>query len=182
MLSGACRERRSPDCAQGRFRRRQSRIRTRLASPAKPSPTDATLVGVAVLSPVTDLTLSGATYDTRADADPFFTRPQVEALVHSYLGSADAKHPLASPLHSHLAGMPSAFMSVTTKCCWTIRFDISVVQLPQASMPGSTCGWACRTGFPEASEDLRRQRKRWMPSVLSLPTGYGPRRVCNAPA
>ncbi len=68
--------------------------------------TDATLVGVAVLSPVTDLTLSGATYDTRADADPFFTRPQVEALVHSYLGSADAKHPLASPLHSQLAGMP----------------------------------------------------------------------------
>src|SRR6266478_3285467 len=128
--------------------------------------TDATLVGVAVLSPVTDLTLSGATYDTRADADPFFTRPQVEALVHSYLGSADAKHPLASPLHRHLACHPSAFMSVTTKCCWTIRFDISVVQLPQASMPGSTCGWACRTGFPEASEDLRRQRKRWMPSVL----------------
>jgi len=31
MLSGACRERRSPDCAHGRFRRRQSRTRTRLA-------------------------------------------------------------------------------------------------------------------------------------------------------
>jgi monoterpene epsilon-lactone hydrolase len=67
---------------------------------------DAALVGVAVLSPVTDLTLSGATYDTRADADPFFTRPQVAELVHSYLESADAKHPLASPLHSQLAGMP----------------------------------------------------------------------------
>jgi epsilon-lactone hydrolase len=67
---------------------------------------DATLVGVAVLSPVTDLTLSGATYETRAEADPLFTRPQVAALVHSYLGSADAKHPLASPLHSRLAGMP----------------------------------------------------------------------------
>jgi epsilon-lactone hydrolase len=68
--------------------------------------TDATLVGVAVLYPVTDLTLSGATYETRADADPLFTRPQVAELVHSYLGSADAKHPLASPLHSQLAGMP----------------------------------------------------------------------------
>jgi monoterpene epsilon-lactone hydrolase len=68
--------------------------------------TNATLVGAAVLSPVTDLTLSGATYDTRADADPFFTRPQVAELVHSYLGSADAKHPLASPLHSQLARMP----------------------------------------------------------------------------
>jgi len=34
----------------------------------------AVLVGVAVLSPVTDLTLSGATYETRAEADPYFTR------------------------------------------------------------------------------------------------------------
>jgi epsilon-lactone hydrolase len=67
---------------------------------------NATLVGSAVLSPVTDLTLSGATYETRADADPFFTRSQVAELVHSYLGSADAKHSLASPLHSQLAGMP----------------------------------------------------------------------------
>lgn len=66
---------------------------------------NAILVGTAVLSPVTDLTLSGASYDTRADADPFFTRPQVTALVHSYLGGADAKHPLASPLYSQLAGM-----------------------------------------------------------------------------
>jgi epsilon-lactone hydrolase len=65
------------------------------------------LVGIAVLSPVTDLTLSGATYDTRADADPFFTRPQVTELVHSYLGNADARDPLASPLHSRLAGMPA---------------------------------------------------------------------------
>ena len=65
-----------------------------------------TLVGVAAMSPVTDLTLSGASYETRADADPLFTRPQVAELVHSYLGSADAKDPLASPLQSQLAGMP----------------------------------------------------------------------------
>jgi monoterpene epsilon-lactone hydrolase len=66
---------------------------------AEASSINATLVGVAVLSPVTDLTLSGATYETRADADPLFTRPQVAELVHSYLGSADARHPLASPLY-----------------------------------------------------------------------------------
>src|SRR6195256_2873598 len=69
-------------------------------------PGKAILVGAAALSPVTDLTLSGATYETRADADPFFTRPQVAELVHPYLGSADAKHPLASPLHGQVAGMP----------------------------------------------------------------------------
>src|SRR6185312_14756835 len=67
---------------------------------------DPTLVGVAVVSPVTDLTLSGATYETRAEADPLFTRPQVAELVHAYLGSADARHPLASPLHGRLSGMP----------------------------------------------------------------------------
>src|SRR5258707_595576 len=66
-----------------------------------------TLAGVAVLSPVTDLTLSGATYETRADADPLFTRPQVAELVHSYLGSADARDPLASPLHRRHSGIPS---------------------------------------------------------------------------
>ena len=68
--------------------------------------TSATLVGVAVLSPVTDLTLSGATYETRADADSFFTRSQVAGLVRSYLGSADPNHPLASPLGARLSGMP----------------------------------------------------------------------------
>ena len=73
---------------------------------------DATLVGVAVLSPVTDLTLSGATYETRADADPLFTRPQVAELVHSYLGSADARLPLASPLHGLHSGMPSTRIHV----------------------------------------------------------------------
>jgi epsilon-lactone hydrolase len=67
---------------------------------------NAALVGVAVLSPVTDLTLSGATYETRADADPLFTRAQVAELVHSYLGSADAKDPLASPLRGRHSGMP----------------------------------------------------------------------------
>jgi monoterpene epsilon-lactone hydrolase len=74
--------------------------------------TNATLVGVAVLSPVTDLTLSGATYETRADADPFFTRSQVAALVRSYLGSANANHPLASPLGARLSGMPSVRIHV----------------------------------------------------------------------
>ena len=74
--------------------------------PGEAGSINASLVGVAVLSPVTDLTLSGATYETRADADPLFTRPQVAELVHSYLGSADARHPLASPLHGRQSGMP----------------------------------------------------------------------------
>ena len=71
-----------------------------------------TLVGVAALSPVTDLALTGESYETRADADPLFTRPQVAKLVQSYLGKADSKLPLASPLYARLSGLPPILIHV----------------------------------------------------------------------
>jgi epsilon-lactone hydrolase len=63
-------------------------------------------VGAAVLSPVTDLALTGPSFETRAAVDPYFIRPQVEGLVHSYLGDTDPRNPLASPLYGNLAGLP----------------------------------------------------------------------------
>jgi epsilon-lactone hydrolase len=67
---------------------------------------NAVLAAVAALSPVTDLTLSGETYATRADADPFFTRDQVAQFIKSYLGGVGPRHPLASPLYGPLSGLP----------------------------------------------------------------------------
>jgi monoterpene epsilon-lactone hydrolase len=61
---------------------------------------------VAALSPVTDLTLSGGTYETRAEADLYFTKQQIAELVHSYLRKADPNDPLASPLQGRLSGLP----------------------------------------------------------------------------
>jgi acetyl esterase/lipase len=58
------------------------------------------------LSPVTDLTLSGSSIETRAAADPYFTRSQVEGLVRAYLADADPNDPLASPLFGNLSGLP----------------------------------------------------------------------------
>ncbi|HUN63350.1 MAG TPA: alpha/beta hydrolase [Candidatus Sulfotelmatobacter sp.] len=63
-------------------------------------------VGAAALSPVTDLALTGPSFQTRADADPYFVRPQIAALVRSYLGDTDPNNPLASPLYGDLAGLP----------------------------------------------------------------------------
>ena len=63
-------------------------------------------VGAVALSPVTDLALTGASWETRATADPYFLRTQVEALVHSYLGDHDPADPLVSPLYADLAGLP----------------------------------------------------------------------------
>jgi epsilon-lactone hydrolase len=46
-----------------------------------------------LVSPVTDLTLSGGSWETRAEADPFFVRDQALALVESYLQGADPADP-----------------------------------------------------------------------------------------
>lgn len=63
-------------------------------------------VGAVAVSPVTDLALTGETYQTRADADPYFTKSQVAGLVAAYLGATDPKNPLASPLYGDLRGLP----------------------------------------------------------------------------
>ena len=64
------------------------------------------VAGVA-LSPVTDLSLSGASWTTRAAADPFFTQIQAAELVRSYLNGADANDPAVSPLRADLTGLPT---------------------------------------------------------------------------
>jgi acetyl esterase/lipase len=63
-------------------------------------------VGAVAISPVTDLALTGESYETRAEADPYFTKPQAAGLVASYLGETDPKSPLASPLYGDLRGLP----------------------------------------------------------------------------
>ena len=67
---------------------------------------DNTPAGAVALSPVTDLTLMGQSYETRGSADPYFTRPQVAGLIVSYLGETDPLNPLASPLYGDLTGLP----------------------------------------------------------------------------
>ena len=73
---------------------------SRMAASATPP------AAAAVLSPVTDLTMTGPSWNTRAAADPYFTRSQVAALVAAYLSGADPADPRASPLYGELAGLP----------------------------------------------------------------------------
>jgi hypothetical protein len=100
------------------------------------------------------LTLSGATYETRADADPYFTRPQVAELVGSYLEAPTRNiRWLRRSTHPFPACPPSAFTSETTKCCWMIRANMSNVPWSPELMPGSMCGWGCHMDSLAASEN-----------------------------
>jgi len=67
---------------------------------------DKALVGAVAISPVTDLALTGESFETRAEADFYFTKSQAAGLVASYLGETDPKSPLASPLYGDLRGLP----------------------------------------------------------------------------
>jgi epsilon-lactone hydrolase len=63
-------------------------------------------VGAVALSPVTDLTLSGESWNTRAAADPYFIQSQARELIRSYLNGADPTIPQASALSGELVGLP----------------------------------------------------------------------------
>ncbi len=63
-------------------------------------------VGAAVMSPWTDLALTGDSFETRAEADPIFTHSVLQAFADMYLQGQDATHPKASPLQASLGGLP----------------------------------------------------------------------------
>ena len=77
-----------------------------LSAVTKENTNGAVPVGAVALSPITDLALAGASWETRAAADPYFLRAQAAELVGSYLAGHDPNDPLASPLYGDLTGLP----------------------------------------------------------------------------
>jgi acetyl esterase/lipase len=68
--------------------------------------------GVAVMSPWTDLALSGATLKTRAEADPLLTKAALESAAKQYVGTNDTRDPLVSPLYASHRGLPQIRIDV----------------------------------------------------------------------
>jgi acetyl esterase/lipase len=69
-------------------------------------------VAACVMSPWTDLALTGDSIEDRAKHDPLLTRGALEIARRTYLGLGDAKGPDASPLYADLAGMPPVQLHV----------------------------------------------------------------------
>jgi acetyl esterase/lipase len=69
-------------------------------------------VAVAVMSPWTDLALTGDSILSRAKHDPLLTREALESARSLYLGQMDAKDPRVSPLYGDLANLPPVLLHV----------------------------------------------------------------------
>jgi phosphinothricin tripeptide acetyl hydrolase len=85
------------------------------------------------ISPWVDLTLSGASYGTRAASDPIVTRDGVLEMARAYLGPTPATTPLASPLFADLAGLPPLLIQVGSE---EVLLDDSVVLAERAKAAG----------------------------------------------
>jgi acetyl esterase/lipase len=65
-----------------------------------------------VISPWTDLSASGESWQTNAKADYVINAKGLQASARMYLDGTDPHHPLASPLYANLLGLPPLLIQV----------------------------------------------------------------------
>lgn len=79
----------------------------RLRDAAQPLP-----AGAIPMSPWTDLSQGGRSFETNAAADPIISKAYLDRMSALYLGGADANTPYASPLHGDPRGLPALLIQV----------------------------------------------------------------------
>ncbi len=70
--------------------------------------------GGVLLSPWTDMEATGDSIETKAAVDPMIQRDYLLDMAKMYLGGADPRDPLASPLLAELHGLPPLLIQVGT--------------------------------------------------------------------
>jgi acetyl esterase/lipase len=70
---------------------------------------------IVCLSPLTDMEATGATMESNAHLDPVISRATLQQVIPMYLGEADARDPLVSPLYGEYEGFPPLLIQVGTR-------------------------------------------------------------------
>jgi epsilon-lactone hydrolase len=128
-----------------------------------------------LISPWTDLETAGASYDTNRDRDPFFKKEVVTGLAQGFLGGADRRDPLASPLHADLAGLGPCYIQAggdeallddarqleerLAKAGVEVRMDV---------FPGMLHTFQMAAGRAPEADDAIRQLASWVRPRLGL--------------
>lgn len=68
--------------------------------------------GLLLMSPWTDLTLSGESHKTRADIDPVLGESYLQKMIVNYAGGQNKENPLISPLFGDFTGFPPTYIQV----------------------------------------------------------------------
>lgn len=114
----------------------------------------------AVMSPWTDLALTGDTIETRANGDPLLTRDALQKAAKLYLGERDTRDPQASPLYGDFSGLPPVLLHVGEE---EILLDDSRRFAERISSVGGVAHLGVWQGmahvFPSNLEQLRAARE-----------------------
>jgi acetyl esterase/lipase len=68
-----------------------------------------------LLSPFADLECRGESYASLAESDPIVSREMGIGMGRAYVGEGDPRHPLASPVHARLDGLPPLLVQVGSR-------------------------------------------------------------------
>lgn len=68
--------------------------------------------GLVLLSPWTDLTLSGKSYESRAEIDPVLDAQYLDSAIKSYAEGEDLVSPSISPIYGDFTGFPPTYIQV----------------------------------------------------------------------
>ena len=85
------------------------------------------------ISPWTNLTCTGDSYDSRADLDPICSHDMLDQLSRLYRGAADPADPYLSPLLGEFAGLPPLLIQVGEA---EVLYDDSVNAVARAKAQG----------------------------------------------
>jgi epsilon-lactone hydrolase len=115
------------------------------------------------LSPWVDLSQSADSYETKSAADPIISADYLNRMAAYYLGDADVRTPLASPLFGDLSGLPPQLVQVGS---FETLLDDSVEyarRLGHANSPvtlevwdGLVHGWHGSPGLPETQAAMHQ--------------------------
>jgi acetyl esterase/lipase len=71
-----------------------------------------TAAALMLMSPWVDMAVSNETFESNRETEAFFFKEAVESLAAMFLGGADPKDPLVSPVYADLAGLPPMYIQV----------------------------------------------------------------------
>ncbi len=68
--------------------------------------------GLFLMSPWTDMTCSGKSFETKAELDPVLDREYIKKIIEAYAPGQDLKNPMISPLFGDFHGFPQTYIQV----------------------------------------------------------------------
>lgn len=147
-------------------------VSTMLRAREEGRPTAAALM---LMSPWVDLTVSNETFETNRENEAFFYKEVVSYLAMAYLGGADPKEPLASPLYADLSGLPPTYIQVgghETLLGESLQFEQNArkagVDVKLDVFPEQLHTFQMAAGKSAVSDDAIRKLAEWVRPKLGL--------------